>query len=218
MRSGGKPGEAERAHLRHHHAAVAATGLTGCWSKGWSHVSGGDGEHQRVLDSPLRTAGVLRHRGLAGQRPAVALRSGPQERHAGLPVDSVAAQLRLAAGIVPSARDHRPGEDTAPATEHSGGREHPLCPVDAEGAGSDERPDPSCGHRSDRSDGDGDRAGDCRRRTGPGPSGSPARRAVQEVQPGVCRAPQWQLARGASVQPRVGAEALRHDSTRDCGL
>ena len=48
-------------------------------------------------------------------------------------------QLRLAAGIVPSARDHRPGPDPAPATEHSGGREHPLCPVDAEGAGSDER-------------------------------------------------------------------------------
>ena len=46
----------------------------------------------------------------------------------------------------------------------------------------DERPDPSCGHRSDRSDGDGDGAGDCGRREGPSPSGGPARRAVQEIQ------------------------------------
>ena len=44
-------------------------------------------EHQRLLDSPLRTA--LRHRGPG--RPAVAPRSGPQDRHAGLPMDSVAA-------------------------------------------------------------------------------------------------------------------------------
>ena len=99
-----------------------------------------------------------------------------------------------------------------------GAESTPFCPVDAEGAGSDERPDPSCGHRSDRSNGDGDRAGDCRRRTGPGPSGGSARPTVQEVQPGVCRAPQRQLARRASVQPQVGAEALRHDSTRDRGL
>ena len=95
------------AHLWDQHAAVAATDRLVAGARGGV---GGDGEHQRVLDSPLRTAGVLRHRGLAGQRPAVALRSGPQVRHAGLPVDSVAAQLRLAAGIVPSARDHRPGE------------------------------------------------------------------------------------------------------------
>ena len=69
---------------------------------------------------------------------------------------------------------------------------------------------------SDRSNGDGDRAGD-RRRTGPGPSGGSARqrrckKSSREF------AEQRQLARRASVQPQVGAEALRHDSTRDRGL
>ena len=66
VRSGGDPREAERAHLRHHHAAVAATGRL---VAGARRGVGGDGEHQRVLDSPLRTAGVLRHRGLAGSTP-----------------------------------------------------------------------------------------------------------------------------------------------------
>ena len=115
-------------------------------------------------------------------------------------------------------RDHRRNPGPAPAIEQSGEGEQPLCAVDAEVAGSDERPDPSCGHRSDRSDGDGDGAGDCGRREGPSPSGGPARRAVQEIQRGVCRVPVGQLAGGASVQPQVGAGVLRHDSTRDRGL
>ena len=94
----------------------------------------------------------------------------------------------------------RETQDAAPATEQSGEGKHPFRPVDAEGAGSDERPGASCGQRPDRSDGDGDRAGDCLGRTGPGRSGGSASYAVQEIQPGVCRAGR-QLAGGAFVQP-----------------
>ena len=64
--------------------------------------------------------------------------------------DSQWIQLLHSCGLLRGS--FRPHEvDAAPAM-------YPFCPVDAEGAGSDERPDPSCGHRSDRSDGDGDRA------------------------------------------------------------
>ena len=121
--------------------------LTGCWSKGWS---------RRRWRAPtcIGFSTNCWSRG-PGQRPAVALRSGPQVRHAGLPVDSFAC-------CGESARDHRPGSDP------------PLSTLGAERSMRDQmNVHPSCGQSSD---GDGDRAGDCRRRTG----GSPARQRCKK--------------------------------------
>src|SRR5436305_4857446 len=65
---------------------------------------GGDGEHGGVLDCPARSSRSARFAGAAGGYTATGRGAGtrPKNRPHGLRVDSAAAQLRLAAGFVPT--------------------------------------------------------------------------------------------------------------------
>src|SRR5260370_6806022 len=63
------------------------------------------GINRRLLDPAVRVARSPRVRGLAGGAGStVPLRSAAKDGRARLPVDPTAAQLRVAASVVPSAR------------------------------------------------------------------------------------------------------------------
>ena len=176
-------------------AAVAATGRLVAGARGGV---GGDGEHQRVLDSPLRTAGGIEVLLVnARQLRYVPGRKSDMQ-------DCQWIQLLHSCGLLRGS--FRPHEIIVRVrTLH-----RQLSTLGAESTRFVQWMQKAldqmngCGHRSDRSDGDGDRAGDCRRRTGAAlrdERGNPARSLSSTS-----------VATGARSRQ---VAALRHD--RDCG-
>src|SRR5260370_10294217 len=98
------------------------------------------GINRRLLDPAVRVARSPRVRGLAGGAGStVPLRSAAKDGRARLPVDPTAAQLRVAASVVPSARVDSGVARLLAATADAGTLSEEPRTAHREGVGADER-------------------------------------------------------------------------------